>query len=232
MKVSFSPAQIEQLKRDAKRLARLHALSLSQAQNAVAVKHGFQNWSLLKKHELTSSGAAAPPPHVNLAGSTKLTAPRQYLHGDEEERSASSYYCAECDVFGGPDHFLTEHRTVHGERFVDALSRWMRADAEVRHRQYRPDNAKNLFSEDAVKVMESRRRAELARSAFHRWLESQKGRNDPIGDLADDVIADMKFPSTSSSLPTMRRHIEGRLGSQHAVKALKEAWKEFGATKV
>lgn len=49
----FTPAQVERLKREAKKLHKtLPLLSLGQVQDLVAAKNGYRNWSLLAKHSL------------------------------------------------------------------------------------------------------------------------------------------------------------------------------------
>lgn len=57
MSPAFTPAQIDQLRRDAKRLGREHGLSHAQALDRIAGQHGFGNWSLLAR---TAPPAAAP----------------------------------------------------------------------------------------------------------------------------------------------------------------------------
>ncbi len=50
MPISFNAPQIDQLKRDAKRLAGESGTSHSTALDQIALRHGFSNWSLLMKH--------------------------------------------------------------------------------------------------------------------------------------------------------------------------------------
>ena len=50
MATFFTAAQLEQFRRDAKRLGRQLSIPLSQAQDRIAVEHGFKNWSLVAKH--------------------------------------------------------------------------------------------------------------------------------------------------------------------------------------
>lgn len=54
MQTSYTPAQIERLKREAKRRSRATDLTHSQALDLVAVEHGFRNWSLLAKRSEAS----------------------------------------------------------------------------------------------------------------------------------------------------------------------------------
>lgn len=64
---SFSSAQIERLKREAKQLCRATPnLTHSQALDHIASKHGYNNWSLLTKHSdagtIPSEAIPVPPP--------------------------------------------------------------------------------------------------------------------------------------------------------------------------
>jgi uncharacterized protein YozE (UPF0346 family) len=68
---------------------------------------------------------------------------------------------------------------------------------------------------------------EASRSPFHLWLEGQKGRNDPVGDLAADIWSDRKFPVVATSLAEIQRHLERHRAAPEAIKALKRAWSEF-----
>ena len=34
----------------------------------------------------------------------------------------------------------------------------------------------------------------MGKKTFYQWMRSQKNRNDPIGDLAEDIIIDKQFP--------------------------------------
>lgn len=77
MTASFSPAQIERFKREAKQLHRTSPLSHSQALDQIANANGYGNWSLLMKH---SSGGQVT------AKSTRP--PFRFVRTPEEMRSA------------------------------------------------------------------------------------------------------------------------------------------------
>ena len=68
---------------------------------------------------------------------------------------------------------------------------------------------------------------EGSRSTFHRWLGQQKGRNDPIGALAGDVLSDKEFPVTAKTLAQVRRYMQSKWAAEEALKALTGAWAEF-----
>lgn len=59
---SYTPPSIAQLKRAAKRLARLEGLSHSHALDRIAAANGEPNWSLLMKHRAVETLEAARPP--------------------------------------------------------------------------------------------------------------------------------------------------------------------------
>lgn len=56
----FSSAHIEQLRRQAKQLAKSMAIPLSKAQDLIAQQNGWSNWSLLMKNRLRESPSIFP----------------------------------------------------------------------------------------------------------------------------------------------------------------------------
>lgn len=52
----------------------------------------------------------------------------------------------------------------------------------------------------AAPAVVARDAREVEGSPFHRWLDGQRGRNDHIGDLADDILRDAIFPSLGTQL--------------------------------
>lgn len=217
--------QIEQGRRDAKRLARQENIPLHEAQDQIALAMGFKNWSLLVK-----GCANVHPAKVISASPTKPTI-RYYLHGDQDEADPTRYYCKECDVFSGPAHFTQPHRVNHGERALNAIERFQRAPENFGARIHRPKDAPNILSTAIAETLAARETKEATRSSFHRWLDQQKGRADPIGDLASDVMHDDRFPSDASSLASAKRYLVSRHAPREALEALKEAWQEFEASR-
>ena len=70
---------------------------------------------------------------------------RYYIHGDQYEHDHELYYCAECDVFFGKEHFSDSHREDNFSRYASAsksISRHLK-DSKV---YFRPDFPNNLFS--------------------------------------------------------------------------------------
>ena len=62
---------------------------------------------------------------------------------------------------------------------------------------------------------------------FYEWLLAQKDRDDPIGDLVKDLIADKQRPAGRNSYPALKRYLESRSACDGALRALDNAWKEF-----
>lgn len=214
----FNSAQIEQLKRDAKRLARSAPLPLSQALDRIAADQGFRNWSLLVK--------SAPDALVGLpagAPATLDTRTRHYLHGDQVEDDRTKFYCAQCDLFVERDHF-GQHGSEAHERALQSIARWTNGLAENRVKMRRPNDAPNILLQPALAAQAA---FEASRSPFHRWLEGQKGRDDIVGDVAGDILSDRSFPRGSRELKVLKDHLEQRGAVPEAVEALDVAWAEF-----
>lgn len=220
MQASPSPALIGQARRNAKRLAKQANIPLNQAQDQIAKSHGFGNWSQFAKGSGHVAPVVARPPR----------GPRRYLHGDQNERPPVTYYCAECDFFVEPAHFDEPHRVPHGERALQAIERFQRSPSDFTSIGYRPESPPNFLQPAIEDAKRARSEREAARSPFHRWIEQQRDREDPVGDLACDVMRDKYFPTGVQSLKEARQHLTNGLASQQALKALSAAWREFAAS--
>ena len=62
MATSFSPAQLERFRREAKKRSRELSINHSEALDRIAVQNGFTNWSLLSKHSSVPNAVAPMPP--------------------------------------------------------------------------------------------------------------------------------------------------------------------------
>lgn len=236
MSTQLSAAQLDQLRRDAKRLSRSLSISHSEALDRIAAQHSFKNWSLLSKH---SAGGESGP---SLSSSTppRLAAPvlarppadprkRYYLHGDQYEEDTSRYYCAECDVFFTADHFAS-HGMHTAERFLSAEERWAKRDAQSKQTWRRPDNPVNVLREAALA---SRAQYQALRPAFSDWLLAQGRRfydgerRDNIGLMARSLVQARGLPTTPKSLTLLRQHYQRRGEHRHQLEALDAAWAEF-----
>ncbi|WP_431113173.1 YozE family protein [Variovorax paradoxus] len=222
MATSFSSVQLERFRREAKKLSRELSITRSEALDRIAAQNGFTNWSLLSKHsggQVTLARVATLPPL------RPFGAYRYYLHGDVVEDDPSKCYCARCDVFWPADHLMpTSYHTdgKDGERFLSSLTRWNKLPAEERGRKFRPDGASNVL-EASARAAEAAH--EAARSPFHRWLDGQRSRNDPVGDVAGDIVRDEGFPIGASTRREVEEYLEGY--GLHVIRAVRQAWREF-----
>lgn len=223
MQASPSPALIEQSRRNAKRLAKQADIQLNQAQDQIAQSHGFGNWSQFAK------AGDKTKPAAPVVAAQAPRGPRRYLHGDQDERNPAVYYCAECDIFGEPDHFDLPHRVPHGERALNAIERFQRSPSDYTSIGHRPENPPNILQPDIEREKLARAAREAARSPFHRWIERQRDRDDPVGDLACDVMHDKKFPTGVQSLKEAKQYLGSGFARRDAVKAMTVAWREFEA---
>lgn len=222
MATFFSPSQLERFRREAKQLGRRLSITHSEALDRIAAQHGFTNWSLLSKHSdaaQTTTTEAEPPSASRNSGN------RYYLHGDVVEGEPGQCYCARCDVFWDLKHFqpVSWHKDGgDGERFLSSLESWNKLTASEKGNRYRPANAPNVLQVAAEAARDAR---EASRSRFHKWLEGQRGRNDPVGDLARDVLGDKGFPLGAST----RHEVEDYLSryGNHVIQSVRQAWREY-----
>lgn len=225
MATSLTPARIEQLKRAAKRMVREQSIPLHEAQQQLAEANGYKNWSLLQKHALPAASAKPPvmppPPAARVVGSVD----HYYLHGDQHAEHPTKFFCRSCDEFVDADHFFAKHDQRETlKRALDAINRWATREPEQLAR--RPLGAPNMLEAPARALAAAH---EASRSPFHRWLEKQKGRNSPTGDIARDILGDEGFPVTTNTYEAAEDYLHSQFASSAAVKALKGAWRSFKA---
>jgi uncharacterized protein YozE (UPF0346 family) len=152
---------------------------------------------------------------------------RYYIHGDQREDEPSLYYCARCDVFFDAQHF-SEHSDINGERYLSSVGSWNRRDTSRRDTRRRPDNAINILAAAAIAEKAA---YEASRAPFHRWLESQMAKQDPVGDLARDIHYDKSFPVAATTRAEVEAYMEDRHApSLGAIAALKLGWARFTAS--
>lgn len=226
MNTSYTPAQIEQFRRDAKRLARKNAIPHSEALDSIAVSKGFKNWSLLAKHAAPANPAPRPAATPVAKPVPVETQKRYYLHGDQDESNPALYYCARCDIFFDAEHFETHDSKGNNERYLSSLARWTQREQIPPFDRRRPQDAINVLAAAAVAANAA---YEASRSPFHRWIEGQKDRNDPIGDLAGDIWGDRQFPVAAKTRVEIERYMGMHGAVPDAIKALKKGWAEFSA---
>ncbi|QYD69269.1 hypothetical protein KZJ38_02475 [Paraburkholderia edwinii] len=219
----LSAAQVEQLRRNAKRLARQEAIPLHQAQDHLARQHGFSNWALLTKH--TPAHPAIKPKLTVQADSRR----RYYFHGDRNEDDVSRYYCAQCDLFRPLDHFAIEHGPRTVERYIRELESLDSRPTSWHRSFHRPMNAVNALNEEARNFQAAAALREASRSAFHRWIVMQVDRGDWVGDLARDIKHDKDFPVEETRLDELVAHLKSERAVDEALTALRQAYGEFSA---
>jgi 5-methylcytosine-specific restriction endonuclease McrA len=144
---------------------------------------------------------------------------RYYLHGDAYELIPGQYYCALCDSFVQKEHFYSDalHKVNNQEKYIGSLERFKNASKKFLKNNSRPSKVVNLFSDIPKKKY----------GKFYNWLKKQKERDDPIGDLANDVSTDKSFPTEVDSYKTIKNHMIFKRDCDEAIQALKEAFDEF-----
>ncbi|WP_169741487.1 YozE family protein [Comamonas aquatica] len=225
MTMTFTPALLEQARRNAQRLAKAQNLKTFEAQNQIAQSKGFKNWSLFAKSCNASTTPPAAAPMQQPASKV-----RWYAHGDCQEEDRTLYYCSMCDIFASPDHFATQHRRSHAEQLQIKLQEYAKWPADTAQRIYRPADAYNLFAAELAALVAQQKARVASRSRFYRWLEKQANRDDPVGDLAYDITHDKGFP-VEASLRKTRSYLESKWVSEAVMDALAQAWLEFSANK-
>lgn len=152
---------------------------------------------------------------------------RHYVHGDQYEGDPAKFYCVHCDDFVEDEHFEREHPGRAEERYFQSLEGWQRSVARGATSMRRPSDATNVLAAVAAGQRAAR---EQARSAFHRWIERQATRNDPVGDLAGDIMRDQRFPTSASSRASIGEYLMSRSSHRGVMDAFKTAWREFEAS--
>lgn len=61
---------------------------------------------------------------------------------------------------------------------------------------------------------------------FSKWLLNQQHRDDPIGDLARDVVADRNWPS-AGNLDSYLDYLADMHAAAIAIDVLEKAWREY-----
>lgn len=221
MSKPLSAPQLEQLRRNAKRLARQETIPLHQAQDRLAQQHGFSNWALLTKHTPTREVIKPQP-----SGQPDSRI-RYYFHGDQKEDDANLYYCAHCDLSFPVDHFATEHGPTTVERYIRQLGQVDSRPASWHSTYRRPANAVNALNEEVRRFRAEAALREASRSAFHGWLVTQADRGDRVGDIAHDIKRDEDFPVAETRLGELIAYLENKTGDDVVLNALRRAHAEF-----
>lgn len=229
MATSFSPSQLERFRREAKKLGRDLSITHSEALDRISARQSFQNWSLLAKHSEAPHAPPAPPRlHVSVAP-PGAPAERYYRHGDVKVDEPTLCYCACCDFAVEPSHFdgLGFHRDGgDGERYLASLARHNALPRARKAARGRPDDAPNAL---AARAVVERDAYQASRSAFHRWLDGQRKRDDIVGDLAGDILRDKTFPVGLSTREDLYQRLFWH--GEHIAQAIDALWAEFAASR-
>lgn len=146
---------------------------------------------------------------------------RYYFHGDETKEEPGKYYCAYCDLLVEKEHFsTTSHPGTDREKYEQSVRDWKELGKKRQAYFHKENNAFNLFAS----LPKSKK---PYTTPFYRWLLKQQNRNDPIGDLAKDVLSDKSFPAGISSLREQKEHLIKQSACDEAIQALEEAYAEF-----
>jgi uncharacterized protein YozE (UPF0346 family) len=70
----------------------------------------------------------------------------------------------------------------------------------------------------------------MKRLTFYNYLKKQKNRDDPVGDLAADVLADKSFPKNVSCRTELLEYLNNTGACYEALTAAKEAFTEYKLT--
>lgn len=150
-------------------------------------------------------------------------AKRYYLHGDEVDSELATYYCAFCDLFVTQKHFSEiSHSATDKDKYDRSVKSWTIIKKESLGRLYRPNNSSNLFSH-----LPKPKKPKTG--SFYRWVAKQKDRDDPIGDLSQDIKRDKQFPLETNSLSILTEYLVRNRACDEAIQALAEAYAEFKA---
>lgn len=152
---------------------------------------------------------------------------RYYVHGDAQEGSSVTFYCASCDAFVAPNHFSDDwHVHTRSAMYAQSQKTWLGTSKNFPNKYRRPKDPENWIADDAAADV---RRTRAARSTFYVWLSKQAERDDPIGDLSNDCQRDRTFPISTTSDEKLRRHLRLKLACDEALVALDQALEEFKA---
>jgi uncharacterized protein YozE (UPF0346 family) len=64
-------------------------------------------------------------------------------------------------------------------------------------------------------------------TTFYEWLEKQKGKKSPLGNLASDVVRDEAFPKDVASLDALLSYLKAKKLSGLHIATAKLAWQSY-----
>lgn len=84
------------------------------------------------------------------------------------------------------------------------------------------DDARNLFADD---VRAPQAVFEASGSGTHKWIETQRNHDDPVGDLATDILCDREFPVGLGTKAQLESHLRPR--GRHILESLEMTWTDY-----
>jgi uncharacterized protein YozE (UPF0346 family) len=64
-------------------------------------------------------------------------------------------------------------------------------------------------------------------TTFYEWLETQKGKKSPVGNLANDAVRDEGFPRDVASLDALLAYLKKKKSSGVAIATARIAWQTY-----
>ncbi len=145
---------------------------------------------------------------------------RFYIHGDRHNEQNNKFYCSFCDCFDTATHFKKcMSLEAHIKKYSFAIDKIKSADLDRKKLIFRPSSSQNYFAKLKIKNEQA--------SRFYKWINKQLDRDDPISDLANDIISDRKFPKSEDSYKSIYSYILTKGACDEALQALYEAFLEF-----
>ncbi|MGK3989282.1 YozE family protein [Sorangium sp. So ce136] len=159
-------------------------------------------------HDRTYAGAGAA--RRLLAAERARIARRTKLRGAALDRAVNL-----SDLNAGPQTLFAERRLLG-----DALVVVPDDDGEVQR------VIREMLQDDSD--AQTRKARSIASGAdFGQWLASNAGRDDPVGDLADDMLRDPGFPRSARHYQEVSAYLLRNRAPHGALAALGDAWKEY-----
>ena len=138
--------------------------------------------------------------------------PRIYIHGDEVAGNSGSFYCAKCDIFDNMQHFSYHLLEENEDKYASSYKN-LRYRKKLHLRSKVPNNPFSYV--------------DLKKSDYYRWLKRQTGRNDKVGQMANQIISDPNFPSHKSSLISYVKYLKSTMTSKTILYTMESAYQEF-----
>lgn len=141
-----------------------------------------------------------------------------YLIADEDLLNWRIVHRLTCDPHVGPWHSLEFFVGKRGARLFRSLERGGAFS------KLSPSEIEALRG---LVVCEAYDQQQVHHIPFRRWLRAQEKRDDPVGDLAQDMARDSKQQRPNPSLNELYHHLRIQGASREALRTLIEAYREW-----